>query len=122
MSVTIYHNPNCSTSRKVLGWLTEKGIEPEIVQYLKTPPSAAELKRILKLMGGAKAADILRRKGEAYEALVDEAGGDVAKMKNDELIAAMVEEPVLIERPIVITDKAAVLCRPPEKVWEVVKA
>jgi arsenate reductase len=117
MSVTIYHNPNCSTSRKVLGWLTEKGVEPEIVQYLKTPPSAAELKRILKLMGGAKAADILRRKGDAYEAL-----GDVAKLKNDELIAAMVEEPVLIERPIVITDKAAVLCRPPEKVWEVVKA
>ena len=117
MSVTIYHNPNCSTSRKVLGWLTEKGIEPEIVQYLKTPPSATELKRILKLMGGAKAADILRRKGEAYEAL-----GDVAKLKNDELIAAMVKEPVLIERPIVITDKAAVLCRPPEKVWEVVKA
>jgi len=117
MSVTIYHNPNCSTSRKVLGWLTEKGIEPEIVQYLKTPPSATELKRILKLMGGAKAADILRRKGEAYEAL-----GDVAKLENDELIAAMVKEPVLIERPIVITDKAAVLCRPPEKVWEVVKA
>ncbi|HVI91429.1 MAG TPA: arsenate reductase (glutaredoxin) [Dongiaceae bacterium] len=117
MSVTIYHNPNCSTSRKVLGWLTEKGIAPEIVQYLKTPPSATELKRILKLMGGAKAADILRRKGEAYEAL-----GDVAKLKNDELIAAMVKEPVLIERPIVITDKAAVLCRPPEKVWEVVKA
>ncbi|HWT99152.1 MAG TPA: arsenate reductase (glutaredoxin) [Terriglobales bacterium] len=117
MSVTIYHNPNCSTSRKVLGWLTEKGIEPEIVQYLKTPPSAAELKRILKLMGGAKAADILRRKGDAYEAL-----GDVAKLKNDELIAAMVEEPVLIERPIVVTDKAAVLCRPPEKVWDVVKA
>jgi arsenate reductase len=116
MSVTIYHNPNCSTSRKVLGWLSEKGIEPEIVQYLKTPPSATELKRILKLMGGAKAADILRRKGEAYETL-----GDVAKMKNDELIAAMVKEPVLIERPIVITDKAAVLCRPPEKVWEVVK-
>jgi len=117
MSVTIYHNPNCSTSRKVLGRLTEKGIEPEVVQYLKTPPSATELKRILKLMGGAKAADILRRKGDAYEAL-----GDVAKLKNDELIAAMVAEPVLIERPIVITDKAAVLCRPPEKVWEVVKA
>ena len=117
MRVTIYHNPNCSTSRKVLGWLTEKGIEPEVVQYLKTPPSATELKRILKLMGGAKAADILRRKGDAYEAL-----GDVSKLKNDELIAAMVEEPVLIERPIVITDKAAVLCRPPEKVWEVVKA
>jgi arsenate reductase len=115
MSVTIFHNPNCSTSRKVLGWLKEKGIEPKIVEYLKTPPSATELKRILKLMGGAKAADILRRKGEAYEAL-----GDVAALKNDELIAKMVAEPVLIERPIVITDEAAVLCRPPEKVWDVV--
>lgn len=121
MRVTIYHNPNCSTSRKVLGWLTEKGIEPDIVQYLKTPPGAAELKRILKLMGGAKAADILRRKGEAYETLTEEAGGDVAKLKNDELIAKMVAEPVLIERPIVITDTAAVLCRPPEKVWDIVK-
>ncbi|MDY0883878.1 arsenate reductase (glutaredoxin) [Dongia soli] len=115
MSVTIFHNPNCSTSRKVLGWLKEKGIEPKVIEYLKTPPSATELKRILKLMGGAKAADILRRKGDAYEAL-----GDVAKLKNDDLIAKMVAEPVLIERPIVITDEAAVLCRPPEKVWEVV--
>jgi arsenate reductase len=115
MSVTIFHNPNCSTSRKVLGWLKEKGIEPKVVEYLKTPPSATELKRILKLMGGAKAADILRCKGDAYEAL-----GDVAKLKNDDLIAKMVAEPVLIERPIVITDAAAVLCRPPEKVWDVV--
>lgn len=115
MSVTIFHNPNCSTSRKVLGWLKEKDIEPKVVEYLKTPPSAPELKRILKLMGGAKAADILRRKGDAYEAL-----GDVARLKNDELIAKMVAEPVLIERPIVITDEAAVLCRPPEKVWDVV--
>jgi arsenate reductase len=115
MPVTIFHNPNCSTSRKVLGWLTEKGITPKVVQYLKTPPSVTELKRILKLMGGAKAVDILRRKGEAYEAL-----GDVAKLSNDELIAKMVEEPVLIERPIIITDKAAVLCRPPERVWDIV--
>lgn len=117
MRVTIFHNPNCSTSRKVLDWLTEKGIKPDVVQYLKTPPSATELKRILKLMGDAKPADILRRKGDAYEAL-----GDVAKLKNDELIAKMIEEPVLIERPIVITDKAAVLCRPPEKVWDIVRA
>lgn len=115
MSVTIFHNPNCSTSRKVLGWLKEKGIDAKIVEYLKTPPSAADLKRVLKLMGGAKAADILRRKGEAYETL-----GDVSKLKDDELIAKMVEEPVLIERPIVITEKAAVLCRPPERVWDIV--
>jgi arsenate reductase (glutaredoxin) len=114
MAVTIYHNPNCSTSRKVLGWLQDKGIEPRVIEYLKTPPSAAELKRILKQMN-ARPHDILRRKGEAYEAL-----GDDSKLNADALIAKMLEEPVLIERPIVVTDKGAVLCRPPEKVWEVV--
>jgi arsenate reductase len=114
MAVTIYHNPNCSTSRKVLGWLTDKGIEPQVIEYLKTPPSAAELKHILTRMK-AKPHDILRRKGEAYEAL-----GDAAKLSADALIKKMIEEPVLIERPIVVTDKGAVLCRPPEKVWDVV--
>ncbi len=115
MSVTIYHSPNCSTSRKVLGWLKDKGTEPQIIEYLKDPPSAAELKRILKQMK-ATPHDILRRKGEAYEAL----GGDVEKLSADALIGKMLEEPVLIERPIVVTDKGAVLCRPPEKVWEIV--
>jgi arsenate reductase len=114
MAVTIYHNPNCSTSRKVLGWLQDKGIKPQVIEYLKTPPSAAELKRILKLMN-ARPHDILRRKGEAYEAL-----GDDSKLNADALLAKMLEEPVLIERPIVVTDKGAVLCRPAEKVWEVV--
>lgn len=114
MAVTIYHNPNCSTSRKVLGWLTDKGIQPRVIEYLKTPPSAAELKRILKQMN-AKPHDILRRKGDAYEAL-----GDASKLSADALIGKMVEQPVLIERPIVVTDKGAVLCRPPEKVWEIV--
>jgi len=114
MAVTIYHNPNCSTSRKVLGWLQDKGIKPQVIEYLKTPPSAAELKRILGRMK-AKPHDILRRKGEAYDAL-----GDAGKLSADALIKKMVEEPVLIERPIVVTDKGAVLCRPPEKVWEVV--
>lgn len=114
MPVTIYHNPNCSTSRKVLGWLREKGIEPKVVEYLKTPPSAAELKRILDSMK-AKPQDILRRKGEAYEAL-----GDADAMSGAELLSKMMAEPVLIERPIVVTDKGAVLCRPPERVWEVV--
>ena len=114
MAVTIYHNPNCSTSRKVLGWLTDKGIQPRVIEYLKTPPSSAELKRILKQMN-AKPHDILRRKGDAYEAL-----GDASKLSADALIGKMVEQPVLIERPIVVTDKGAVLCRPPEKVWEIV--
>ncbi len=114
MAVTIYHNANCSTSRKVLGWLKDKGIQPQVIEYLKTPPSAAELKRILKQMD-ASPHDILRRKGDAYEAL-----GDVSKLNADALIKRMLEEPVLIERPIVVSDKGAVLCRPPEKVWEIV--
>lgn len=114
MAVTIYHNPKCSTSCKVLGWLKDKGIKPQVIEYLKTPPSAAELKRILKQMG-ARPHDILRRKGEAYEAL-----GDAGKLSADALIRKMLEEPVLIERPIVVTGKGAVLCRPPEKVWDVV--
>ncbi len=112
MAVTIYHNPNCSTSRKVLGWLKDKGIEPKVIEYLKTPPSAAELKRILAQMK-AKPHDILRRKGDAYEAL-----GDVSKLSADALLKKMLEEPVLIERPIVVSGKGAVLCRPPEKVWD----
>ncbi len=114
MSLTIWHNANCSTSRKVLGWLKDKGLKPTILEYLKTPPSAAELKKLLAAMK-LKPHDILRRKGEAYEAL-----GDVAKLSADALIKKMVEAPVLIERPIVITGKGAVLCRPPEKVWDVV--
>lgn len=114
MALTIWHNPNCSTSRKVLGWLKDKGLKPVVVEYLKTPPSAAEIKRVLGLMK-AKPHDILRRKGDAHEAL-----GDAGKLSGDALIKKMVEQPVLIERPIVITGKAAVLCRPPEKVWDVV--
>jgi arsenate reductase (glutaredoxin) len=114
MAVTIYHNPNCSTSRKVLGWLEDKGIRPQVIEYLKTPPSAAELKSILKQMN-AGPHDILRRKGDAYEAL-----GDADKLSTDALIKTMLEEPVLSERPIVVTDKGAVVCRPPERVWEVV--
>ncbi len=114
MALTIWHNPNCSTSRKVLGWLKDKGLKPVVVEYLKTPPGAAEIKRVLAAMK-AKPHDILRRKGDAYEAL-----GDADKLSGDVLIKKMVETPVLIERPIVITDKAAVLCRPPEKVWDVV--
>jgi arsenate reductase len=114
MAITIYHNPKCSTSRKVLGWLKDKGIAPHVVEYLKTPPNASELKGILTKMK-AKPHDILRRKGDAYEAL-----GDADKLTGDALIKKMVEEPVLIERPIVVTGKGAVLCRPPEKVWDVV--
>ncbi len=115
MSIIIYHDPKCSTSRKVLDWLLEKGHVPKVIEYLKTPPDAATLKSILAMMGAAPA-DILRRKGEAYDAL-----GDAAKLTPDTLIARLAAEPVLIERPIVINGKRAVLCRPPERVWEVVR-
>ena len=114
MPVIIYHNPNCSTSRKVLGWLKDKGIEPKVIEYLKTPPSAAELKRILAQMK-AKPHDILRRKGDAYEAL-----GDVSKLNADALLKKMLEEPVLIERPIVVAGKKAVPGRPPSNALKII--
>jgi arsenate reductase len=104
--VTIYHNPNCSTSKKVLGWLKEKGIEPKVVEYLKTPLDEAGIKSLLKkLKLGPR--DILRKKGEAFEAL------KLTDKTTD-------EAPVLIERPIVVGPKGAVLARPPERVWEAV--
>mgnify|MGYP001545937870 CR=1 FL=1 len=114
MPVTIYHNPNCGTSRKVLGFLKEKGVEPKVVEYLKTPLDEAGLKALLKKMKlGPR--DILRRKGEAFEAL-----RLTDKTTDEALIKAMARTPVLIERPIVVGPKGAVLCRPAERVWEAV--
>jgi arsenate reductase len=115
MSVTIYHNPRCSKSRQALELLRGRGIEPEIIEYLKTPPSAAELKRILALLG--KRPREIMRKGEAVykeKGLKDESLGD------DALIAAMVADPILIERPIVVANGKARLGRPPETVVEIV--
>ena len=112
--VTIYHNPNCSTSKKVLGWLKEKGIAPKVVEYLKTPLDEAGIKSLLKkLKLGPR--DILRKKGEAFEAL-----RLTDKTTDEALIKAMAKTPVLIERPIVVGPKGAVLARPPERVWEAV--
>lgn len=115
MSVTIYHNPRCSKSRQTLALLKDKGIEPEIVEYLKTPPSAAELKAILGLLGIAPR-DLMRKGEAAYKA---RGLGDASK-SDDELIAAMVAEPILIERPIVLSGGKARLGRPPEQVLEIV--
>ena len=109
MPVTIYHNPRCSTSRKALALLREQGIEPEIVEYLKTPPSAAELKSILGRLQ-MPAARLLRRKEAAA------AGIDPRPLSEDALIAAMVRNPIVIERPIVVSDGKAALGRPPEAV------
>jgi len=113
-AVTIYHNPNCSTSKKVLGWLKDKGIEPKVVEYLKTPLDEAGIKSLLKqLKLGPR--DILRKKGDAFESLKL-----TDKTSDEALIKAMAKTPVLIERPIVVGPKGAVVARPPERVWEAV--
>jgi arsenate reductase len=111
VTVTIYHNPNCGTSRKVLDMVRERGIEPKIVFYLDDPPPAAKLKALLKEMG-MKPRDLLRKRGTPYEEL----GLDNPRLSDDEILALMVKHPLLIERPIVVTKKGAALCRPAEKV------
>ena len=105
MTITIYHNPNCSNSRGALALIREAGHEPVIVEYLKTPPSRAELVAILAKMGAAPR-DILREKEALYSELGLEEAGDAA------LLDAMAAHPVLINRPIVVTASAARLCRP----------
>jgi arsenate reductase (glutaredoxin) len=109
MSITIYHNPRCGKSRQTLALLRERGIEPKIVEYLATPPSEAELKRLLAMLGLAPR-QLLRAK-EAKEA-----GIDPAKLSDAALIAAMVKHPIVIERPIVVHGTKAALGRPPEAV------
>ncbi len=112
--VTIYHNPACGTSRNVLGMIREAGIEPEIVDYLKHPPSRAELEKILA-RAGLKLRDILRKKAPPYA----EMGLDDPALSDEAIFAAIAAHPVLIERPIVVTPKGARLCRPKEKVLEI---
>jgi arsenate reductase (glutaredoxin) len=112
MAVTIYHNPRCNKSRETLGLLEERGIKPRIVEYLKTPPDAAGLKRLLKLLGLTPRQ--LMRKKEAAEAGLDKPG-----LSDAELIAGMVKHPIVIERPIVVSGERAALGRPPEAVLEI---
>ncbi len=112
MAVTMYHNPRCNTSRRTLALLRERGVEPEIIEYLKTPPSAAELKKILGQLK-MPAARLVRKKEAAT------AGIDPKALSEDALIAAMVENPIVIERPIVVSGAKAALGRPPEAVLAV---
>ena len=112
MPVRIYHNPRCSTSRNTLALLRDKGVNPEIIEYLNTPYTAAQLKTLLgQLKMPARA---LLRKREAAEA-----GIDPAKLSDEQLIAAMAKHPIIVERPIVVSGNKAALGRPPEKVLEV---
>lgn len=113
MGLTIYHNPSCSTSRKVLGFIRDAGIEPKIILYLKEPPSFEELQKLLaKMEIGPRA--LLRKKGTPY----DELGLADPGLSDKALIEAMVKHPILIERPILEAEFAAVLCRPPERAHE----
>lgn len=110
MPITLYHNPRCSKSRAALALLEERGVRPRIVEYLKTPPDAAELARILSLLG-MRPRDLLRPK-EAREAGLDPTLDDAA------LIAAMVANPAVIERPIAVSDGGARVGHPPDRVLE----
>jgi arsenate reductase (glutaredoxin) len=112
MSVTIYHNPRCGKSRQTLALLQARGIAPHIVEYVKTPPSAVELKKILAMLG--MTAQELLRKREAAEA-----GIDPGKLSEGRLIEAMVSNPIVIERPIVVNGDKAALGRPPEAVLKI---
>lgn len=111
MKVKIYHNPRCSKSRETLQLLRDKGIEPEIVEYLKTPPSAEELDEILQKLG-IEPRDLMRTKEKPY----DENDLFDKSLDRQTLIRAMVEHPILIERPIVVIGNKAAIGRPPENV------
>lgn len=114
MSVTIYHNPRCSKSRQTLALLEDKGIAPDVIEYLKTPPDAATLTDILRQLG-ISARDLMRKKEAPYAE--NNLGDD--GLSEDALINAMIDNPVLIERPIVVTGGKAAIGRPPENVLEI---
>lgn len=110
--IRIYHNPRCSKSRQALEILRQEGENPEIIEYLKTPLTAAAVRDLLKKLD-LPARDVVRRK-EAGELDID-----LTAVEDDTLIAEIVKNPVLIERPIVVTDKGALICRPPEKLYDI---
>ena len=114
MSIEIYHNPRCSKSRQTLQLLQEQGVEPEVVEYLKTPPDRKTLEQILNLLG-LEPRDLMRKKESEYK----ENRLDDPNLTREQLIDAMVAHPKLIERPIVIKDGKAAIGRPPEKVLEI---
>ena len=114
MSVTIYHNPRCSKSRQTLSLLQERGIEPTVIEYLNTPPSTEKLRGILAMLG-LEPRELMRKKEAAYA----EGSLDNPNLSDDDLIAAMVKHPILIERPIVLANDQAAIGRPPEQVLDI---
>ena len=116
MSVTIYHNPSCGTSRNTLAMIRQSGEAPEVIEYLKDPPSRARLIELMKSMG-ISARALLREKGTPYAEL----GLADPKWSDDELIDFMLAHPILIQRSIVVTPKGTKLCRPSEAVLELLE-
>ncbi|MDI1297922.1 arsenate reductase (glutaredoxin) [Methylotenera sp.] len=116
MSVTIYHNPSCGTSRNTLAMIRASGVEPEVIEYVKNPPSRERLVELMNAMGGSVRA-IIREKGTPYAEL----GLDNTSLSDDALIDAMMQHPILINRPIVVTSKGVKLCRPSELVLDILE-
>ena len=114
MTVTIYHNPKCGTSRNTLAMIRRSGVEPEVIEYLKDPPDRETLLGLIAAMG-CSPRDLLRRKGTNY----DELGLDGAQWTDEQIVDLMLEHPILINRPIVVTEKGVRLCRPSETVLEI---
>ncbi len=112
MTLTIYHNSNCGTSRNTLEIMRQSGEHPEVIEYLKTPPTRDRLLELIAAMGIAPR-DLLRRKGTPYAEL----GLDNRELTDDELVDAMLAHPVLINRPIVVSKRGVALCRPSEAVF-----
>ena len=112
--ITIYHNPQCGTSRNVLALIRNSGVEPQIIEYLVDPPDRETLQRLIAQMG-IPVRELLRRKGTPY----DELGLDDPALRDEQLLAAMLAHPLLINRPIVVTPLATRLCRPSEAVLDI---
>lgn len=116
MTVEIYHNPRCSKSRQTLQLLEENGFEPDITEYLKTPPDSAGLEKILSMLG-MEPRDLMRKKEAEYK----EFGLDNPDLTREQLIQGMIDHPKLIERPIVISNGKAIIGRPPEQVLDILR-
>ena len=116
--VVIYHNPFCTTSRKVLGMIREAGVEPQVIEYLKMPPTRQELLSLLRSMDMTPRQLLRRRRGTPYDAM----GLDDKAKSDEELIGAILAHPILMERPVVIGPRGVRLCRPAERVHEVLPA